>query len=112
MDIAAEHGHDHLIQVLKPEIKHHVASEVLAGLQRNLYVLISEYDRTAATHLRLPELEVLTELDPPVYWIRVTGGSFIIELRGCELYAEARGKMDYGSSPPYRITPDRIYKPE
>ncbi|MFF0170222.1 hypothetical protein [Streptomyces prasinus] len=112
LDIAHERGHYHLTRILQPEIKHHVPGEVLADLQRNLHALISRYDRDAPTYLRLPAVEVLTELDPPAYWIRVCGGIFIIELRGFELNAQAVGKMDYGTPPPYRITVDNIYKPE
>ncbi|MFF7881755.1 hypothetical protein ACH40F_16520 [Streptomyces sp. NPDC020794] len=72
---------------------------------------ITEYDESAPRYLRLPELEVLTELDPPMYWIRVSGGIFIIALRGSELNFEAKGKMDYVSSPVFRITADCVYRP-
>ncbi|MGW0631789.1 hypothetical protein [Streptomyces sp. NPDC002758] len=113
LDIAQERGHHHLTHILQPEIKHDVPREVLAGLQRNLHGLICQYDASAPSYLRLPELEVLTELDPPAYWIRVAWGIFIIELRGYELNAQAIGKMDYDSDGPiFRITTDRIYELE
>ncbi|MFF2128590.1 hypothetical protein ACFVW1_25005 [Streptomyces olivochromogenes] len=111
VDIAARRGNHHLARALEPEVKHHVPSDVLAGLQRNLHALITEYDKSAPRYLRLPELEVLAELDPPVYWIRVSGGIFIIALRGSELNVEAKGKMDYVSSPVFRITADCVYRP-
>ncbi|MFJ3336857.1 hypothetical protein [Streptomyces sp. NPDC086766] len=112
LDIAQERGHYHLTRILEPEIKQHVPVEVVVGLQQNLHALICRYDRGAPSYLRLPEVEVLTELDPPAYWIRVTGGIFIIELRGSELNAQAVGKMDYSTPPPFRITVDRIHDPE
>jgi hypothetical protein len=111
VDIAARRGNHHLARVLEPEVKHHVPSDVLAGLRRNLHALITEYDKSAPRYLRLPELEVLTELDPPVYWIRVSGGIFIVALRGSELNVEAKGKMDYDSSPVFRITAECVYRP-
>ncbi|MGW2643236.1 hypothetical protein [Streptomyces sp. NPDC001348] len=111
VDIAARRGHHHLARVLEPEVKHHVPSDVLASLQRNLHALITEHDKSAPHYLRLPELGVLTELDPPMYWIRVSGGIFIIALRGSELNVEAKGKMDYDSAPVFRITADCVYRP-
>lgn len=111
VDIAARRGNHHLARVLEPEVKHYVPSDVLAGLERNLHALITEYDESAPRYLRLPELEVLTELDPPMYWIRVSGGIFIIALRGSELNVEAKGKMDYVLSPVFRITADCVYRP-
>ncbi|MEU6540930.1 ankyrin repeat domain-containing protein [Streptomyces sp. NPDC047000] len=111
LDIPQERGH-HLTRILQPEIKHQVPDAVLAGLQRNLHTLITRYDSDAPSYLRLPEVEVLTELDPPAYRIRICGGIFIIELRGFELNAQAVGKMDYSTPPPYRITVGRIHKPE
>lgn len=110
-DIAAGRGHHHLARVLEPEVKHHVPGDVLADLQRNLYALIIRYDKTAPYCVRLPQLEVLTELDPPAYWIRVTGGIFIIAFRGFELNVEARSRMDHDSSPVFRVTADCVYEP-
>lgn len=110
VDIAQERGHHHLTHLLQPEIKHHVSSRVIAGLQRNLHALITGYDKCASRYLRLPEVEVLTELDPAAYWIRVTGGIFAIQLRGSELNAMAVGKMDYDSHPTFRITTDGVYE--
>ncbi|MEU6904756.1 hypothetical protein ABZ935_05300 [Streptomyces coeruleorubidus] len=112
LDIAQERGHYHLTRILQPEIKQHVPSEVVAGLQRNLHALIHRYDRDAPTYLRLPDVEVLTELDPPAYWIRVSGGIFIIELRSCELNLQAVGKTDYSTPAPFRTTVDRIHEPK
>ncbi|MFD5633658.1 hypothetical protein ACFWJM_05870 [Streptomyces sp. NPDC127077] len=111
VDVAARRGHHHLAQVLEPEVKHHVPGDVLAELQRNLFALVTRYDKSASRDLCLPDLEVLTELDPPAYWIRISGGIFVIALRGCELNVEAKGKMDYGSSPVFRITADCVYEP-
>ncbi|MFJ9916843.1 hypothetical protein [Actinacidiphila glaucinigra] len=109
VDIAQERGHHHLTRLLQPEIKHRVASDVVAALQGNLHALMSEYDEPAPRYLRLPEVGVLTELDPPAYWIRITGGIFAIELRGLELNVQAIGKMDYGKHPTFRITTDGVY---
>ncbi|MGW0801299.1 hypothetical protein, partial [Streptomyces sp. NPDC002692] len=110
-DIAAARGHHHLARILEPEVKHQLPGDVLTDLQRNLYALITRYDKTAPYCVRLPQLEVLTELDLPAYWIRVTGGIFIIAFRGSELNVEARGKMDHDSSPVFRITADCVYEP-
>lgn len=109
VDIAQERGHHHLAHLLQPEIKHRVDSEAVAALQRNLHALLTRYDQHAPRYLRLPEVEVLTELDPAAYWIRITGGIFAIELRGLELSAQAFGKMDYDEHPTFRITTDGVY---
>lgn len=59
--------------------------------------------------LRMPELEVLTELDRPVYWFRVTGGGFLIMLCGSELVVDAVGRNDYDSGVTYHVTTDGIF---
>ena len=57
----------------------------------------------------MPALEVLTELDRPVYWFRVTGGGFLIELRGFELVVDAMSPMDYDSGARYQVTADGVF---
>jgi hypothetical protein len=111
IDIAEERGHQHLTRVLRPVVKHPVPQDVLASLQRNVYELIAEYDTDAQQVLRMPELEVLTELDRPAYWFRVTGGGFLITLRGFELVVDATTPMDYDSGARYHVTADGVYLP-
>ncbi|MFC4507404.1 MULTISPECIES: ankyrin repeat domain-containing protein [Streptomyces] len=109
IDISEERGHQHLARVLRPVVKHSVPQDVLAILQRNVYELIAGYDTNAHQMRHMPELEVLTELDRPAYWFRVTGGGFLIVLRGFELVVDAVSPMDYDSGARYRVTADGIF---
>lgn len=117
-DIAAHRGHRHLAAVLRPEHKHPLPPDVLAGLQQNLHRLIRYRagdgrgpDLATRERLRLPELEVLTELDDPVCWFPVPGmyGGFRFELRGSELTVDSWIRVVGGSERTDRVTPEGVH---
>ncbi|MGW8880661.1 outer membrane protein assembly factor BamB family protein [Streptomyces mirabilis] len=115
IDIAARRGHRHLTSVLSPEDKHPLSRDVLARLQRSFHNLIREIadpndgrgpDLPTRERLRLPELEVLTELDRPACWFPVPGmyGGFLFELRGAELIVNSWIRVVEGSERTHHIT--------
>ncbi|MFF4307808.1 PQQ-binding-like beta-propeller repeat protein [Streptomyces sp. NPDC001601] len=119
IDIAARRGHRHLTSVLSPEVKHPLSRDVLARLQRNFHNLIREIadptggrgpDLSTREKLRLPDLEVLTELDRPAFWFPVPGmyGGFQFELRGAELIVNSWIRVVEGSERTHHITVDGV----
>ncbi|MBN1887802.1 MAG: ankyrin repeat domain-containing protein [Thermoflexales bacterium] len=75
IDIAEQRGHVDLIQPLEPVYKHKVPLGILVKIQAHFHSTIREraaelVDREC---LRLPELEVLLELDEPKMWFPVPG---------------------------------------
>ncbi|MGW4519413.1 hypothetical protein ACWEO4_48050 [Streptomyces sp. NPDC004393] len=123
VDIAALRGHCHLAALLRPELKHPLPQDVLARLQQNLHSLIRYRDDpkdgmgpdlATRERLRLPELEVLTELDRPVCWFPVPGmyGGFKFELRGRELVVDSWVRIVGGSELTHRVTVDGVHLQE
>lgn len=115
VDIAALRGHRHLAALLRPELKHPLPQDVLARLQQNLHSLIRYRadpkdgmgpDLATRERLRLPELEVLTELDRPACWFPVPGmyGGFKFELHGRELVVDSWVRVVGGSERTDRVT--------
>lgn len=121
VDIAAHRGHHHLTDVLRPEFRHPVPPDELALLQQNLHRLIRHrtgdgkgWDLIAGQGLRMPELEVLTELDPPALWFPVPSmlGGIRIVLRGRELIVHSSSRMDGDSGRTDRVMADGVYLQE
>ncbi|MGW0633315.1 hypothetical protein [Streptomyces sp. NPDC002758] len=121
IDIAADRGHHRLTDLLRPELKHSLSPDVASGLQRNLHRLIQHRagledgsDLATKQGLRLPEVEVLTELDNPVCWFPVPGmyGGFKIELCGDELTVESWIRIVGGSERTDRVTADEVHLQE
>ncbi|MFE4423888.1 PQQ-binding-like beta-propeller repeat protein [Streptomyces sp. NPDC056817] len=119
IDIAARRGHRHLTRVLSPEVKHPLSRDVLARLQRSFHNLIREIadpedgrgpDLPTRERLRLPELEVLTELGRPACWFPVPGmyGGFLFELQGAELIVDSWVRVVEGSERTHHITVDGV----
>lgn len=121
LDIAVQRGHQHLTALLEPAIRHPLPQDVLDRLQENLHRLIrhrsggeSGQDLATRHQLRLPELEVLTELDFPACWFPVPGmyGGFKFELRGQELTVDSWVRIVGGSERTDRVTADGVYLQE
>ncbi|WP_329275714.1 ankyrin repeat domain-containing protein [Streptomyces sp. NBC_01451] len=119
VDIAARLGHHHLAAVLRPEFKHPLPQDELARLQENFHRLIryrsggelGDQDLATEKELRLPEIEVLTELDNPVGWFPVPGmyGGFKFELRGRELIVDSWVRIVGGSERTGRVTAEGVF---
>jgi hypothetical protein len=110
LDIALRGGHRHLAGLLMPIIHHPVPTNLLARLQRHFHDLVRErVDTLVDEHrLRLPELDVLTELAEPEVWFPVPGmyGGFRFVLREQELEVESWIRVVEGSGERHRITGD------
>lgn len=108
LDIALRGGHAHLAGLLMPVVRHPVPTDVLAALQRHFHALVRE----RAAHLvdeqrlRLPELDVLTELAEPKMSFTVPGmyGGFYYALQGRELEVRSWSRVVGGSGQTHRIT--------
>lgn len=121
VDIAAQRGHHHLTALLRPEFKHPLPPDELARLQDNLHRLIRHRagledgsDLATQQRLRLPEVEVLTELDHPVCWFPVPGmyGGFKIALQDRELTVDSWIRVVGGSERTDRVTAEGVYLQE
>ncbi|GAB2864616.1 ankyrin repeat domain-containing protein [Streptomyces deserti] len=117
VDIAERRGHRHLVGVLRPDIRHSLPQDALARLQQNLQRLIryragleDGSDLATQQGLRLPEVEVLTELEHPVCWFPVPGmyGGFKIQMRGRELIVDSWIRVVGGSERTDRVTVDGV----
>jgi hypothetical protein len=74
LEIARFLGFKHLYSVLSPVIHHTVPCATLHKLQQNFHYLIQRdlTGRPENVHLRLPELELLTELENPEMYFPLT----------------------------------------
>jgi hypothetical protein len=112
VDVAAMRGHQHLIDVLAPQIKHRVPLDALLEIQAHFHAVIldSVGDLVKEHALRLPELEPLLELDPPEMWFPVLGmhGGFSYRLAttGADalLISESWSRVVWGSGQRHEIT--------
>ncbi|WP_223125416.1 ankyrin repeat domain-containing protein [Streptomyces sp. TRM68367] len=121
VDIAEQRGHHQLTALLRPEFPHPLPDDVRTGLQQHLHRLIRHRagleggsDLATDQGMRLPEVEVLTELANPVCWFPVPGmyGGFKIELRGRELIVDSWIRVVGGSERTDRVTPDGVHLQE
>ena len=115
LDVAARLDHGHLVDVLAPSVHSVVGPDVLAAIQSRFHDVI----RTRAARfvdeqrLRLPELEVLLELDEPGMWFPVPGmyGGFqydlVTDADGARLVSQNWVRVVGGSRQRHEITPDR-----
>ncbi|PPK65309.1 ankyrin repeat domain-containing protein [Actinokineospora auranticolor] len=105
LDIALRRGNAHLAGLLTPVIRHPLRTGVLGG---HLHDLIRERaDHLVREHrLRLPELEVLTELEKPDMFFPVPGmyGGFGYRLEGEGLVVRSFCRVVGGSGQTHRIT--------
>jgi hypothetical protein len=110
-DIAEARGHTQLRNLLEPVIRQPVPAPVLAALQGRLHRLIEEesYALAAKHRLRLPQLEIMTELPAGSrVWFPVPGmyGGFGFTLDGGALIVESWNRVVEGSGQRHRITAD------
>ena len=112
VDIATARGHDHLTVLLRPVALHPLPADVLAALERRLHPLLAEVSMglTERQRMRLPQVEVLTELPGGQLWFPVPGmyGGANIRLETAEpaLIVESWCRVVDGSGLRHRITPD------
>lgn len=107
IDIANEHGHQHLLDLLQPPVYHAVDKDVLPRLEQNLVNVIEDRIRPdIKTRLRHPPVEVLTEFPQGELWYPVPGmyGGFSISLRENHLYTESWTRVVEGSGRGHVIT--------
>ncbi len=110
LDIALRQGHGHLAGLLLPVVHHPVPTDLLAALQRHFHDLVRERvaDLVDEQRLRLPELDVLTELPEPGMWFPVPGmyGGFRYVLEGEELLVKSWIRVVGGSGRTHRVSAD------
>ena len=112
VDVAREHGHDHLLAILEPPRRTTIAPDLLDAVQRGFHELIGERMREfGVTHeLRLPELEVMLEMPRPELWFPVPGmyGGFHCRLEphdsGPRLITDSWCRVVGGSEEHHEIT--------
>jgi hypothetical protein len=112
IDVARRQGHDHLLAALEPPRRIDVPAGLLESLQDQFHELIrhrmTEFD--IKHELRLPELEVLLELERPELWFPVPGmyGGFQFRLEptdtGPRLLASSWSRTVSGSEEHHEIT--------
>jgi hypothetical protein len=112
IDIARRRGHHHLLDVLQPRPAVEIGANELADIQQHFHEVIR--GRVAALvdqhALRLPELAVLTEADPPAAYFAVPGmyGGFAYRLEtadpGWRLVSESWWRVIGGSGQRHEIT--------
>lgn len=113
-DVARMKGHAELGELLKPAPRHEVDLDQLARLQTEFHKVINgrAEREVQAEQLRLPELEVLLEWDPPKMWFAVPGmyGGFNYWLSrpGLDhvLVTESWCRIAGGSGQRHEITPE------
>lgn len=110
LDIALRGGHARLAGLLTPMVRNPVPTDVLSALQRHFHdVIRGRVANLVDKHqLRLPELDVLTELAEPDMWFAVPGmtGGFHYVLHGQELMVDSWMRVAGGSGETHRITVD------
>ncbi|MFI7677736.1 hypothetical protein [Actinophytocola sp. NPDC049390] len=110
LDIALRGGRTHLTGPLLPVIHRPVPTDVLRALQSHLHGVIRgrAADLVDEQRLRLPELDVLTELETPEMWFPVPGmyGGFRYALEEHELKVDSWSRVVGGSGETHRITVD------
>ncbi|MEU5257647.1 ankyrin repeat domain-containing protein [Amycolatopsis sp. NPDC021455] len=113
LDIARDRGHTHLLDILRPVVRHPLPEDVLRGLEEHLTMLIrgGRYaDFVLRQQLRLPQLAPITELAVPKLWFPVPGqyGGIEIELQGTELMVTNFSRAG-GWSLRYRVTSSSVH---
>jgi hypothetical protein len=112
VDVARRRGHDRLLTALEPPRRIDVPADLLAVLQKQFHELIRQRMREFEVphELRLPELEVLLELERPELWFPVPGmnGGFRFRLQPGgsvpRLISASWSRMVSGSEEHHEIT--------
>ena len=116
IDIANRKGYYHLVKLLQPVYFHNVDFQVLAQIQKLFHQVIVGRINVINNwqSLRLPELEVLLELERPNMWFPVPGmyGGFdyklIIKDNAIKLISDSWSRVVGGSEERHAITLDGI----
>lgn len=109
VDIARQHGHDHLLDVLEPAPLRKVDEDVLGRLDLHLAAVVEGRIRPQLdAQLRHPQSEVLTEVEGHMLWYPIPGmyGGFRVELREDHLYVESWIRIVGGSGQAHLVTRD------
>jgi hypothetical protein len=108
LDIALRGGHTHLAGLLLPVVRNPLSTDTLTALEGYFHELIRERvaNLVDQEQLRLPVLDVLTELPDPDVWFTVPGmyGGFHFVLRQDELDVSSWWRVVGGSGQRHRIT--------
>jgi hypothetical protein len=112
VDVARRRGHEHLLAALEPPCRLSISPDALETLQKQFHELIRQRMRQfEVTHeLRLPELEVLVELERAELWFPIPGmyGGFHLRLEsgdgGPRLLASSWSRTVSGSEEHHEIT--------
>lgn len=110
VDIARERGATaDLVEALEPEPLVQVDPEILRGLQLNVDFAFRGELHWRDKPLRLPEVEVLTEIDGATMWFGVPMqyGGIRLTFDGDAVILESSSRMDYGATI-YRVEPDCV----
>jgi hypothetical protein len=112
VDVAVRGGHGRLVEILEPVEVNPVPEAVLAGLERQLHVLIMlRVAPLVVSHrLRLPQLGPLTECAEPKLWFPVPElyGGFSIELCGLELSVTSLNRVVGGWGQKHLVAVDGV----
>ncbi len=107
VDIAERMGHRHLSGILQPQFKKQVPLDVLLKIQSHFHAVIRAQIRTDG--LRLPDLEPMLELDPPMFFPvhgMFGGFNYCLEAIGAEakLVSESWSRVVDGAGKRHEIT--------
>jgi hypothetical protein len=114
IDIALRNGRHELVSLLTPRYAHHVPLESLLNMQKHFHeVIIGRINMFPNwKSLRLPDLEVLLEIEDPNMWFPVPGmyGGFNYRLaynkdKTARLVSESWIRVVGGSGQRHEITP-------
>jgi hypothetical protein len=115
VDIAREHGHDHLLGVLEPSPVRKVDARALERMQAHFHEVIRGRIKVIEgilQALRLPELAPLTEYSSATLWFPVPGMyggfRFWLEADGAtpKLVSESWCRVVGGSGERHEVTPE------
>jgi len=115
IDIAIRNGRQELVSLLTPVYLHHMPLESLLKMQEYFHEVINGRINVQrkSTSLRLPDLEVLLELEDPHMWFPVPGmyGGFNYRLaynrdKSLRLISESWSRVVGGSGQRHEITPE------
>ncbi|MCE3016952.1 MAG: hypothetical protein ACK56W_10870 [Pirellula sp.] len=112
VDVAARCRHQHLTEVLAPDLKRHVPFGVLHKIQAFFHSVINRriHEMELDPNLRFPELESLLELERSKIWFAIPGMyggfSYWLEHEGVEakLICESWCRVAGGSGQRHEIT--------
>ncbi len=111
LDVALRHGNTRLADPLAPHYRHQVPNGILLKIEAHFHAVVRGRARVLVEdqHLRLPQLELLLELNDPRMWFPVPGMyggfSYWLEADGVQarLVAESWCRVEGGSGQRHEI---------